>query len=71
MTDPYRRENVAVRIALWTGLAVCAAANVVANSIGGWAVLAAILFGLLALACIAGLVRDHRARHRRSPEHQG
>ncbi|GAA4536604.1 hypothetical protein GCM10023096_87180 [Nonomuraea ferruginea] len=50
------------RMALWTGLLVSAAANVVANAVGGWGMLVGAATGVLALACIAGLVVDHRNR---------
>lgn len=66
MTDSYSssatQKSVMPRMALWTGLVVSAAANVVANAVGGWGMLVGVATGVLALACIAGLVVDHRNR---------
>ncbi|MFG1948205.1 hypothetical protein [Nonomuraea sp. NPDC048826] len=73
MTDPYSiatdrssdsEKSSAPRMALWTALIVCAAANIVANTIGGWGLIVGVVTGLIVLACVAGLVMDHGARHR-------
>ncbi|MGI5268027.1 hypothetical protein ACQEUU_02615 [Nonomuraea sp. CA-218870] len=73
MTDPYTittdrpsdsEKSSTPRMALWTVLIVCLAANLVANTIGGWGVLVGVITGLVALACGAGLVVDHRNRRR-------
>jgi hypothetical protein len=68
MTDSYstttETTSHAPRMALWTGLVVSVAANIVANAAGGWGVLIGVVTGLLALACVGGLVVDHRNRRR-------
>lgn len=68
MNDPYRiearrpapaRKPWALRALLWTVLVVAVAINVVANTIGGGGLFVGLGSGLVAVACVVGLIVHH------------